>query len=255
MKNHILPLIGITLDSSIPDAAGEHTGYSQYPWYAAREKYPTAVAKAGGVPLMLSHEDTLIENYLSLLHGLIITGGRVDIDPSLYGETEHHPSLTLNQKRTRFELLLLKGALAKNLPILGICGGHQLLNVAFGGTLIQDIPSESKNFLASHSSKLTPLHTYAHSVTVLPHTLLSQILDSPASLEVNSAHHQAIKTLGNGLSPSAQSSDGLIEALESKQHTFVMGLQWHPEFLLDAFSSKIFEAFIKASSLYKGSLS
>ncbi len=255
MKKNTLPLIGITLDSSISNDAGSYTGYSQYFWYALREKYPTAVSKSGGIPLMLSYEEDLIEDTLSHLQGLLITGGRVDINPIFYGETDRHPSLTLNERRTRFELLLLKKALSKNIPVLGICGGHQLINVAFGGTLIQDIPSENRDSPLSHSSETTPLHTYAHSVTITPGTRLFQILEGASALEVNSGHHQGIKCLGDNLKASATSPDAFVEALESSQHSFVMGLQWHPEFLLDAFSSKIFTAFVKAANDYKGSLS
>ncbi|MBS0185911.1 MAG: gamma-glutamyl-gamma-aminobutyrate hydrolase family protein [Proteobacteria bacterium] len=254
MKKNIPPLIGITLDSSIPNADGSHEGYSQYEWYAVREKYPTAISKAGGIPILLPHEKNLIDNYLSNLDGLVITGGRVDIDPHFYGEKTYHPSLTLNSKRTQFEFLLINKALEKNMPILGICGGHQLLNVVFGGTLFQDIPSEKGAFLPAHYSKCTPLHSYAHSVTIVQDTSLFQILGaSPSSFEVNSAHHQGIKDLGKGLRASAFSSDNLIEAIESEEHSFVMGLQWHPEFLLDAFSSRIFSAFINAAYIHKGS--
>lgn len=248
MVNTAPPLIGITLDSSIPDSTGKHAGYSQYAWYAVREKYPSAVAQAGGLPLMLSHEENFIDTYLSFLQGLIITGGRFDIDPSLYGDEVIHPSVILNPKRTHFEFTLLKKALQKNLPILGICGGQQLLNVAFGGTLIQDILSEHFGLLP-HYSEAHPLHTEAHLVSVHKNTQLSEIL-STSSFYVNSAHHQAVKTLGHNLKISAESPDGLIEAFESTIHSFVMGIQWHPEFLLGTESYKIFEAFIKEARVY-----
>ena len=195
---------------------------------------------------MISHQEELIPSYLDSIDGLMITGGRVDIDPTFYGQTYHHPTLTLNPERTRFEMALLTQALKRSLPVLGICGGHQLINVVFGGSLIQHIPDEAPSSI-THREESIPLHTSAHRVDILPSTHLSHILNT-SSLDVNSAHHQAIKTLGEGLKVSAQAPDGLIEAFESIHHPFVMGIQWHPEFLLTSESLKIFKAFIHAAS-------
>src|SRR4051794_8897206 len=115
------PLIGITLDSEPPG------GYSAYPWYALRTNYAEAIAGAGGVPVALPHMAGLSAPWLDRLEGLVITGGAFDIDPALYGEDTRHASVRLKENRTASELALLQGALARNLPVLGICGGQQLL--------------------------------------------------------------------------------------------------------------------------------
>src|SRR5208282_4521090 len=129
------PVIGLTLDSEPPGL------YSKtHPWYALRENYCTAVVDAGGLPILLPHEPDRVAAYLGLLAGLVVTGGAFDVDPSLFGAQSRHASVTTKDRRTVFELTMTKAALAADRPILGICGGQQLLNVALGGTLIQHIP-------------------------------------------------------------------------------------------------------------------
>lgn len=250
MKHPSLPIIGITLDSETPSPIYELekcTGYSRYPWYALRDNYCKAISNAGGIPILLPHESLFLENYLEIIDGLLIPGGPYDIDPLLFGEVERHESVSINPGRTNFELALLKKALTLDLPVLGICGGHQLINVAFGGTLIQHIPHSLKSALAH--KKLH--HELAHSISIIPKThlsdILADILCTSPSIEVNSVHHQAINHLGEGLVLSALTSDGIIEAIESLNHSFVMGVQWHPEFMLCAADLKIFEAFIHAA--------
>lgn len=244
MKPSSLPLIGISLDSVDPSTTeSPENGYSRYPWYALRENYCEAIAKSGGVPILFPHENDFIEDYLNNIDGLLIPGGPSDIDPRLFGDTFQHPTVSLNPRRTCFELELLKKALLKNIPILGICGGHQLINVAFGGSLIQHIPDAVKSALPH--KKLH--HELAHSISIIPDTHLARILENISSLDVNSVHHQSIKVLGQGLRLSAQASDGIIEGIESINHSFVLGIQWHPEFTLCAEDSKIFNAFIQAA--------
>jgi putative glutamine amidotransferase len=128
------PVIGVTLDS---EAAG---GYSKLPWYALRENYCDVIAAAGGVPVALPHEPDLVEAYLGMIDGLVVTGGAFDVDPSLFGAAERHPTVKLKERRTRFEWAMTRGAVDRDMPLLGICGGQQLLNVVLGGTLIQHIP-------------------------------------------------------------------------------------------------------------------
>ncbi|RYJ04171.1 MAG: gamma-glutamyl-gamma-aminobutyrate hydrolase family protein, partial [Acetobacteraceae bacterium] len=132
MRNR--PIIGVTLDAEEPG------GYSKLPWYALRKNYFSALAEAGALPVALPHQTELAEAYLDEIDGLMITGGAFDVDPSLYGGGETHPTVTLKANRTDFELAVTRGALARNMPVLGICGGEQLLAVALGGTLIQHIP-------------------------------------------------------------------------------------------------------------------
>ena len=136
------PLIGLTLDA---EPAG---GWSKYPWYALRQNYTAAVAAAGGLAVPLPHDPGLAEAYLDRLDGLIVTGGAFDVDPALYGATERHETVALKTERTSAELAFLQGALARDLPVLGICGGQQLLAVALGGTLFQHIPDAVPDALA-----------------------------------------------------------------------------------------------------------
>jgi putative glutamine amidotransferase len=231
------PLIGLTLDA---EPAG---GWSKYAWYALRQNYFEAVAAAGGLPVALPHDSGLTADYLDRLDGLIVTGGAFDIDPALYGESDRHESVALKSTRTRAELSLLTGALARNMPVLGICGGQQLLAVALGGTLIQHIPDAVPDALPHEQS--TPHDSPAHEVTILPGTLLHRLVG--ARMAVNTSHHQAVKTPGmstiNALAP-----DGVIEGIEDAGRKFCLGVQWHPEFLAGAAGDKaIFSALIAAT--------
>jgi putative glutamine amidotransferase len=136
------PVIGLTLDYEQPG------GYSKLPWYALRENYCAAVARAGGLPILLPHEPEKVAAYLALLDGIVITGGAFDVDPALFGATTRHETVTTKDRRTAFELAITRAALAEDKPVLGICGGQQLLNVALGGTLVQHIPDEVADALA-----------------------------------------------------------------------------------------------------------
>ena len=136
------PVIGITLDSEAPG------GYSNLPWYALRENYADAVTAAGGLPLPLPHEPDQAGDYLELIDGLVITGGAFDVDPTLFGAGERHPTVITKDRRTAFELAVTRGAIERDMPVLGICGGQQLLHVVLGGQLIQHIPDEVTGALA-----------------------------------------------------------------------------------------------------------
>jgi len=138
------PLIGITLDSEEPG------GYSRLPWYALRQNYCDAIAQAGGLPLPLPHQVGLVGSYLDAIDGLVITGGAFDVDPALFGASDRHDTVKLKAGRTDFELAITKGAIARDMPILGICGGEQLLAVALGGSLIQHIPDEIEGAARDH---------------------------------------------------------------------------------------------------------
>ncbi len=231
------PLIGITLDSEAPG------GYSRYPWYALRQNYCEAVARAGGLPLPLPHLVDQVDAYLDTIAGLVVTGGAFDVDPALFGAAERHASVTLKSGRTDFELAITRGALERNLPVLGICGGEQLLAVALGGTLIQHIPDEVAQPLAHEQPN--PRHEPGHEVEVVPGTLLARIA-GPGPLAVNSAHHQAVKTVPAPAVANSHSPDGVIEGIELPGRRFCLGVQWHPEFAISAADAAIFEAFIAA---------
>ncbi|MDE2334421.1 MAG: gamma-glutamyl-gamma-aminobutyrate hydrolase family protein [Rhodospirillales bacterium] len=230
------PAIGITLDSE------ESGGYSKYPWYALRQNYAAAVAAAGGLPLALPHLPDLAEAMLDRLDALVITGGAFDVGPELYGDASMHAATTLKAARTAAELALLRGALRRDLPVLGICGGEQLLAVGLGGTLIQHIPDTIPDALAHEQPN--PRHEPGHTVAITPGTRLAAITGQ-ASLAVNSAHHQAVRTPGRA-HVNAVAPDGVIEGIEDPARRFCIGVQWHPEFLISAADRRLFDALVAA---------
>ncbi len=232
------PLIGLTLDAEQPG------GYSKYPWYALRQNYTSAVAAAGGLAVALPHDAGLAEAYLDRLDALIITGGAFDVDPALYGDAERHDTVELKSGRTSAELAILQGALNRDLPVLGICGGEQLLAVALGGTLIQHIPDAITDALPHEQ---TTLHTQpGHVVKILPGTLLERITGG-RTMAVNTSHHQAVRSPGQAII-NALAPDGVIEGIEDPSKKFCLGVQWHPEYLIDAGDARIFAALIAAAN-------
>lgn len=229
------PVIGITLDSE------EAGGYSKFPWYAVRENYSTAVSQVGGLPIMLPHELDQVDGYLDEIAGLVVTGGAFDVNPALFGEDTRHPSVIVKEQRTDFEWAVTEGALKRDLPVLGICGGQQLLNVVLGGTLIQHIPDEIDNALAHEQPN--PRDEAGHDITVVADTLLHRIAGS-STMSVNSAHHQSVREVGDDIVIDAVAPDGVIEGIEAPRQRFCLGVQWHPEFSIDPADTKIFEAFV-----------
>jgi putative glutamine amidotransferase len=232
------PLIGLTLDS---EPAG---GWSKMPWYALRQNYCAAVAAAGGLPVALPHETEAAAAYLDRLDGLVVTGGAFDVDPALFGAESRHRSVTTKDARTRFELAILQGALARDLPVLGICGGQQLLNVALGGTLIQHIADSVPEALAHEQPN--PRTEPGHQVAILPDTRLHAICGVD-ELAVNSAHHQAAETLGPGVVVNARAPDGVIEGIEVPARRFCLGVEWHPEYHISDGDRRLFAAFVAAA--------
>jgi putative glutamine amidotransferase len=231
------PIIGLTLDSEQPG------GYSKYPWYALRQNYAEAIIAAGGLPIALPHDAMLAEAYLAWIDALVVTGGAFDVDPSLYGDGERHATVSLKEGRTAAELALTQGALARDLPVLGICGGEQLLAVALGGTLVQHIPDSVPGALEHEQPN--PRHEPGHPVAVVPGTLLHRIVGA-AEMRVNSAHHQAVRDPGPHAVVNATAPDSVIEGLEDSRRRFCLGVQWHPEFFIDPGDRRIFDAFIAA---------
>lgn len=231
------PIIGVTLDSEQPG------GYSKYPWYAVRRNYADAIAAAGGLPVALPHNTDLADAYLDTIDALVVTGGAFDVDPALYGDDGRHATVSLKEGRTEAELALTRGALARNKPVLGICGGQQLLAVVLGGTLIQHIPDAVPNALAHEQPN--PRHEPGHAVAVTPGTLLHRIVGA-TEMRVNSAHHQAVRAPGPHAVVNAVAPDGVIEGIEDAAHRFCLGVQWHPEYLIDPGDRRIFDALIAA---------
>jgi putative glutamine amidotransferase len=232
------PVIGITLD------AEEAGGYSKLPWYAIRQNYCSAVVAAGGVPICLPHEVGEVARYLDLVDGLLVTGGAFDVDPALFGATDRHETVKLKGQRTEFEFAMTKGAIARGMAVFGICGGQQLLNVVLGGTLIQHIPDEVAAPLAHEQPN--PRTEPGHVVKVADGTLLRRIVGA-GELPVNSAHHQAAKALGPGVSVNAVAPDGVIEGIELDGAPFCLGVQWHPEYAISDGDRKLFSAFVEAA--------
>jgi putative glutamine amidotransferase len=234
------PVIGVTLDSEPPG------GYSKLPWYALRQNYFAAVVGAGGVPVALPHEPDCIADYLALIDGLLVSGGAFDVDPALYGAGSRHGTVTTKDGRTRFEWAITQAALAADRPVLGICGGQQLLNVVLGGTLIQHIPDRLPDAL-EHEQR-NPRTEPGHEVLIAPGTLLHRITGAER-LPVNSAHHQAADAVAAGVVVSARAPDGVVEAIEAADRRFCLGVQWHPEYAISPGDAAIMRAFVAACRL------
>jgi putative glutamine amidotransferase len=213
-----------------------------------RPEYVRAVEKAGGVPFLLPVTDAKrVSTLLDHVDGLMLSGGS-DIDPAIFGETPH-PTTKWVRERDDFEIALVHAALERDLPLFAICRGHQVLNVALGGRLVQDIPSQLPA-AGPHRPKDVPRTHVAHHVDVLPGTRLREILGRDA-LAVNSFHHQAVSDLGRDLRIAARGSeDGVVEAIELPDRRFAVGVQWHPEAMWNQTPDhqELFRAFVQASS-------
>jgi putative glutamine amidotransferase len=227
-----------------------------YPRYGVAVDYIHAVEVAGGLPLMipLSRDPSLLEDYFSTLDGLLLPGG-MDVDPVHYGEEPHKLLEEVDPVRDETELYLAKRALKEDMPVLGVCRGEQLLNVAAGGSLFQDIAAQSPQEVIRHFQDFAQ-EWPSHSVEVKPDTLLASIIPE-RKLRVNSYHHQAVRRLAADFRVGATAPDGVIEAIESTRHTFALGVQWHPELLVDNldFNLALFRRHVEEASRYRASRS
>ncbi|MEW6001982.1 MAG: gamma-glutamyl-gamma-aminobutyrate hydrolase family protein [Nitrospirota bacterium] len=213
------PIIGITVDID-----------NEY--LRLKEKYPEAIVRAGGIPVLIPPADNAA-TYARKIDGLLIPGG-ADLDPSYYNEPIMPAVKPVSRKRSDFEFSLLKEVVHLKKPVLGICYGMQLINVAFGGTLYQDINSELPEEINHRSGN--------HIILITENRFLKK-----GEFSVNSTHHQAVKNLGTGLKVFAFSSDKIVEALDMEDYPFFIGVQWHPERLMDSLSLDLFGSFVKAS--------
>jgi putative glutamine amidotransferase len=212
------------------------------------DDYIASIEQAGGRVRILEVSDSP-RAVVREIDGLVLTGGG-DIDPVLYRE-ERHPTVTdAEPGRDEFEIDLARRAMDADLPLLAICRGAQVLNVAAGGTLVQDIPSGLETTL-SHSIE-EPKHELAHDVTVTPGSCLQRALGTDQAgtqtCRVNSRHHQSVGKLGGSLRTSAVAADGVVEAIEREDGEFCIGVQWHPEnFWRTGEFNRLFAAFITAA--------
>ena len=221
------------------------------------EPYLIGVRDAGGLglPITPAHQGEGLRELHEWLDGLLLTGGE-DVEPARYGEAVRHATVESVPERDALELRLLEWALADGLPVLAICRGIQVLNVALGGTLFQDLPAERESGVEHDQSRAEPAVPRvepSHPVTVLPGSVLAGIVGD-GERPVNSMHHQGIKALAPSLFPVAYAPDGLIEAVEANDpapSAFLVGVQWHPEELAvggDRASRRLFEAFVTAAA-------
>lgn len=240
------PLIGLTT---------EHfsSGYFDQPDHDVQgvlSTYLDAVLGAGGLPVLipLAVTGADLQALYARLDGVLLPGG-CDIDPAYFNEARHPKLGTVDLARDQAELAVAQLALADGKPLLGVCRGMQVLNVAAGGSLYQDLPSEFPTPVAqhAHSTRDYPRQHLAHPVRVAEESRLAQVLGTPI-VRVNSRHHQAVKAVGEGLVVVAEAPDGVIEGVEMPTHPFALGVQWHPENLQALPEMKrLFEQFIAAA--------
>jgi len=226
------PLIGITTRAI--DQSGR---------YAVSARYVTCVNRAGGNAVLLPPEAADIVTLLDRIDGLILSGGG-DISSDLYGGFPHPDLYGVNIDRDRTEMLAVKYAIEYKLPLLGICRGIQIMNVALGGTLIEHIP-EMVGETVRH--RLPDDKENLHSVKLLPNSLTARIFGM-VEMDVPSFHHQAVRKVASSLKEVAHAQDEVIEAVEMPAHPFFIGVQWHPELSEDPLQEKLFNAFIEATA-------
>lgn len=214
--------------------------------------YEESVRRAGGEPWVLDLEADRPADVVARVAGVLLTGGG-DVDPSLYGEAPHPAFSAAEAGRDAYEIELVGRALDADLPVFAICRGVQVLNVARGGTLVQDIASELASALQHKREGSDPPITLAHEVWLdkgsLIQKLISDSVSDVESCQVNSRHHQAVKAPGEGLVTVATAPDGVIEAIEDPSRRFCLGVQWHPEnFYRTGEFRALFEGFVRAAT-------
>jgi putative glutamine amidotransferase len=220
-------------------------------WEAIRDNYTGAILAAGGLPLILpipGDEPGLIAGYLDVVDGLLFTGGE-DVAPAYYGEAADARCQEPDRERDLFEIHLARAALEQETPVLGICRGLQLLNVAAGGTLYQDVACRPGT-LAHHSAKTENRQNLIHHVRIHPGTRLHAIMGVTES-QVTSTHHQFVKDLAPRLQATAEAAeDGIVEAIERSDHPFLVAVQWHPERMYRKHPEHLalFQALVSAAS-------
>lgn len=239
------PLIGIV--------SAVHHSPQGWPFLRAYDANVKAIERVGGVPVIIpcTLQDEALRDLYERLDGVLLPGGG-DVDPVSYGDTPRTTIKMVDPPRDRTEIQLTRWSVDEGVPIFGICRGHQVFNVALGGSLIQDIDTFVATTLQHDISEGMPRNTLLHEVTVDDQSQLHQILKH-STVRVNSLHHQAIDRVADGLVTTAQASDGLVEGLEVPGHPFALTVQWHPEDLVDDAEEmlELFRSFVEAASTRK----
>jgi gamma-glutamyl-gamma-aminobutyrate hydrolase PuuD len=232
---HKQPLIGLNCDYqsdsrySVRDQIGLYTPYYQ------------ALLSAGALPVVVPMVDdsTVLAEYLNRLDGFLFTGG-ADIPPEAYGQRKYPATVEAHPRRFPQDRLLAELVLHREMPVLAICMGMQLINVVYGGTLIQDIQTHIRH------TPIDPGNDSYHSIVIEEENLLHEIVGA-TEIEVNSAHHQAVEKLAPGLRVLARAPDGIVEAVQMTDREFFLGVQWHPERIAERPEQlRLFEAFVNA---------
>ena len=239
IKNHSQekPLIGILLND------GGEGGYSIYPWYVMRQNYSEVIAKNGGIPVFIGHDSEIVDDYVKLLDGIVFTGGDFAVPIEAYTSGIPEDYKPKPHSRDGVEYPLIKLSYNNNIPVLGVCGGMQQMNVVFGGTLYENLKG-SLNTPIQHRNE--NLCNTVHKVDIKLDSKLYQIVKAE-QLAVNSCHHAGLRKVANNLAISSTSSDGVIESIEAKNKHFFIGVQWHPEFELSDEEKKLWQAFVEAA--------
>ena len=229
------PIIGIGADIHV--TPGQRDRAFAYVTYAE------AVRRAGAIPVIVAPQPENADELMAALDGVLLAGG-FDCDPALYGEERHETVETMDERRQPNDMALAEAARRHGVPTLGICLGLQMMNVAAGGSLIQDIDSQHDTEI-QHAS--IPEDRARHDVIIEQGTQLAGVLPA-GEYNVNSSHHQAIRNVGEGLRVTAHAPDGIVEGLEDPRHPFYLGVQWHPEDMTgETSATTLFAAFIDAA--------
>jgi putative glutamine amidotransferase len=218
------PVIGITTSPQL-----NKYGWPYHAGYSANAK---AVLQAGGAPLFIPLElpEDVLRTIFERVDGVLLSGGQ-DVDPQFYNAEQHELTVSTNPMRDTLEMQLAHWAIEDDRPLLGICRGHQVLNVALGGELVQDVATMADTSIRHDPPFSDPRNNISHEVTLVENSKLAGVLGTTRA-QVNSIHHQAVSRAGDGLTVVGRSDDELIEATERPDRTFVMSIQWHPEDLV-----------------------
>ncbi len=233
------PLIGITTTPKTEN---------NLPLDRVPHEYATSIQGAGGLPLLIPTltDAACLDAYIDRLDGLLFSGGDADVDPARFGEDPVRELRLITPERDEMEIELFHRAFERDLPVLAICRGIQVVNVAAGGSLIQDIPSQVTDAIG-HYPRGMDMHLLYHGVQLESGSRVHEIFGT-TDLRVNSFHHQAVQTVAPGFRVTARSSDGVIEAVEAPNKRFMVGIQWHPETLTAGHPHflNLFKAFVAA---------